>query len=149
MAQPRRTALVLGTQALVAALVAGWFATGHTSAPDHGLQQVDALTLHQRVPGAAAVGGRPTLLVAPSLCPAQADLLLRRRGTPAGLPPTFGVAVLHDPVVVKALALDRSLTRCLPGYALVDAAGYVRYRSYDPGLGTHADEQRVLLEALR
>ena len=149
MALPRRGTLVLGTQALVVALVAGWFWTGHGSAPDSGLRQLDALTLHERVAGAAAVDGRPTLLLAPSTCPHQAQLLTRRYGTPVGLPTEFRVSVLRDPDVIRDLALERSLAGCLPGYALVDGTGYVRYRSYDPGLGTHADEQRVLLEHLR
>ena len=52
------------------------------------------------------------------------------------------------PALVRALALGRSLTQCLPGYALVDSAGFVRYRTYDPGLADHVDEQRVLLENL-
>lgn len=149
MALPRRAALVLGAQAVVLALVVGWFATGHDSAPDGGLRQLDALTLHERVPGAGAIDGRPTLLLAPSTCPAQGRLLLHRYGTRAGVPRDFRVGVLRDPAVVRALALGRSLTGCLPGYALVDGAGFVRYRSYDPGLGSHADEQRVLLEHLR
>jgi len=149
MALPRRGALVLGSQAVVLVLVGGWFITGHSDAPDGGLRQVDALTLHERVTGADEVDGRPTLLLAPSTCPRQGRLLLQRYGTPAGLPRAFRIGVVRDPAVVRALALGRSLDRCLPSYALVDGAGFVRYRSYDPGLGSHADEQRVLLESLR
>lgn len=142
--------LVLATQAVFAALAAGWFATGHVSAPDHGLRQLDVLSLHERVPGVAAVGGRPTVVVAPSPgCPQQARAEVAGAGRPGGLPRTYGLVVLTDPALVRALALGRSLRECLPGYALLDRAGYVRYRTYDPGLARHVDEQRVLLEHLR
>jgi len=49
---PRRgVSSVLALQALSVALVLGWFATGHTSAPDAGLLQLDVLSLHERVAG--------------------------------------------------------------------------------------------------
>ena len=142
------TRLVVGTQGLAVALVVGWFATGHVSAPDDGLRQVDVLSLHEKVAGVAAVGGRRTVVVAPSTCPAQVRAELALAGRPGGLPAEYGLVVLADPAVVRALALGRSLTQCLPGYALVDSAGFVRYRTYDPGLADHVDEQRVLLENL-
>lgn len=140
--------LVVGVQTLAVALVVGWFATGHASAPDSGLRQLDVLTLHEKVPGVSPVAGRPTVVVAPSTCPAQARAEVARSGRRDGLPPQYGLVVLQDPALVRALALGRSLTSCLPGYALVDSQGYVRYRTYDPGLADHIDEQRVLLEAL-
>jgi len=48
--RPRGVPLVLSLQALVVALVVAWFATGHASAPDAGLQQLDVLAVHERVP---------------------------------------------------------------------------------------------------
>ena len=148
MLLPRRAALVLATQGTVTVLVAGWFATGHSAAPDSGLRQLDALTLHEQVPGIASLQGLPTMLLAASTCPGQARLVLRDHGRPGGIPRRFAVGVLTDPAAVQALHLGRSLTGCRPGYALVDPTGLVRYRTYDPGLGTHSDEQRVLLERL-
>jgi len=59
--RPRGVPLVLSLQALVVTLVVAWFATGHASAPDDGLQQLDVLAVHERVPGLAPVGG--TLLL--------------------------------------------------------------------------------------
>ena len=60
--RPRGVPLVLSLQALVVALVVAWFATGHASAPDGGLQQLDVLVVHERVPGLAPVSGRPTIV---------------------------------------------------------------------------------------
>lgn len=140
--------LVVGVQALTVALVVGWFATGHASAPDHGLRQLDVLTLHEKVAGIGLVDGRRTVVIAPSTCPVQAHDEVARVGRPHGLPSEYGLVVLQDPALVRALALGRSLTSCLPGYALVDSQGFVRYRSYDPGLADHVDEQLVLLENL-
>lgn len=54
---PRGLGLVVGVQLVAAGLVAGWFATGHASAPDHGLQQIDLLMLDERVPGVEPVDG--------------------------------------------------------------------------------------------
>jgi hypothetical protein len=137
---PRRdariVAFVLGLGVL---LTAGWFATGHPSAPDHGLLQIDVLSLHERVPGVAAVGGRRTMVVL--ACSGRSQL-----------PSSYGV-VVHRPAepgfgaLARALALPRARS-CHAGYALVDPAGYVRYRSYDPGWQAHTDEQQILLDAL-
>ena len=44
----RDIALVLAVQAVGAGLVAGWFLTGHASAPDDGLQQLGVLSLDER-----------------------------------------------------------------------------------------------------
>ncbi len=54
---------MLAVQAVATALVAGWFATGHASAPDDGLLQLDVLSLSERVPGVTALDGRPTMVV--------------------------------------------------------------------------------------
>lgn len=137
---PRRDARIVGfVLALGVLLTAGWFATGHDSAPDHGLLQLDVLSLHERVPGVEPVDGKPTMVV------------LACRGS-SELPPAYGV-VVHRPSepafagLAAALALPRARS-CEAGYALVDRAGFVRYRSYDPGWASHTDEQQILLDAL-
>jgi hypothetical protein len=57
---PRGVGLVLLVQAVASGLVVGWFATGHASAPDAGLLQIDVLSLSSLCPGLAAVDERPT-----------------------------------------------------------------------------------------
>ena len=140
--RPRGLGLVLGVQALSVALVVGWFATGHASAPDHGLQQIDLLMLHERVPGGEAVDGRPTMVVAAGDCdvppPEEVALDLAR----------YGLVVSTDPALARRLALPRAATGCEPGYVLVSGDGVVRYRTYDPGWADHGFEQSVLLDAI-
>ena len=133
---PRGVRFVLGTQALALALVAGWFATGHASAPDDGLLQLDLLSLSERVPGVQAVDGRPTMVVL--TCP---DLPRGDRE----LADDFGLVVSTDPALARRLALPLATTECQPGYVLLDADSVVRYRSYDPGWQEHSFEQEVLL----
>ena len=120
----------------------GWFATGNAGAPDDGLQQIDMLTLHERVDGVGAVGGRPTMVVVTGQdCPTG-------DGGPRRLDPRFGLVVTADPDLAQRLALPAAAERCSPGYALVDGDGVVRYRTYDPGWPEHAQEQEILLEAI-
>ena len=132
---PRGVPLVVAVQLLCAALVAGWFATGHASAPDAGLHQLDLLSLSERVPGAAAVDGRPTMVVV--TCPAQVPA--RRT-----LDPSYGLVVSTDAALARRLALPRAAD-CQSGYVLVDEDSLVRYRTYDPGWLDHSFEQEVLL----
>ena len=136
---PRGVRTVVGLQAVAVALVAGWFATGHASAPDAGLLQLDVLSLSERVPGVEAVDGRPTMVVV--TCPS-----LPR--TSRGLDPAYGLVVSTEPALAARLALPRATTACQPGYVLLDGASVVRYRSYDPGWQDHAFEQGELLEHL-
>ena len=160
--RPRGVPLVLSLQALVVALVVAWFATGHASAPDGGLQQLDVLVVHERVPGLAPVSGRPTIVFTAGRCPGPGRLAVARRNEPGHLGPAYAMAVLGGPPLAGAvvvpdpggrltglLALGQSLSRCQPGYALVDGAGFVRYRTYDPHPEDHAAEESVLLENLR
>src|SRR5688572_21642448 len=103
MAPPHRTreaGLVVGVQVVAVALVVGWFATGHASAPDHGLQQIDLLMLDERVPGVKPVDGRPTMVVAAGQCPGPppADVTLDAR---------YGLVVTTDPALARRLALPR------------------------------------------
>lgn len=135
---------MLAVQVGCLGLLAGWFATGHVSAPDNGLLQLDILSLHQKVPGVTAVDGRPTMVVLAGRCPPH---------PPPLLPSRYGL-VIHEPgepgydALARELALPAAARRCQPGYVLVDRAGYVRYRSYDPGWPEHSDEQSILLDAM-
>ena len=125
---------MLAVQAVAAALVAGWFATGHASAPDDGLLQLDVLSLSERVPGVTAVDGRPTMVVV-QCGPAPARRLAE----------AYGLVVSSDPALADRLALHRAVEDCQPGYVLLDGDSVVRYRSYDPGWAVHSFEQEVLL----
>ncbi len=137
---PRRgLGTVVALQAVGVAVVFGWFATGHASAPDAGLLQLDVLSLHERVAGLGALGGRATMVVLS--CPTSPP---RARTLDAA----YGFAVSTDVDLARRVALPRA-SRCAgDGYVLVDPAGFVRYRSYDPGWYDHAEEQEVLLEHL-
>ncbi len=135
---PRGVPTVVALLLTGTALVAGWFATGHASAPDSGLLQVDVLSLHERVPGVVPVDGLPSMYVV--TCPGAPDHARE-------LAPRYGLVVSRDADLARRLALPRA-TSCYPGYALVDREGFVRYRSYDPGWQDHAQEQQILLDAL-
>jgi hypothetical protein len=133
----RDVAVVLAVQAVATALVAGWFVTGHASAPDDGLLQLDVLSLSERVPGVTAVDGRPTMVVV-QCGPPPARRLDGR----------YGLVVSDDPALAERLALHRAVADCQAGYVLLDGDSVVRYRSYDPGWPEHTYEQEVLLEHL-
>ena len=132
---PPGVALVIAVQVLCVGLVSGWFATGHASAPDAGLQQLDVLSLSERVPGVTAVDGRPTMVVV--TCDGRYDRELDER---------YGLVLTAEPAVAAALALPKALRpTCQDGYVLLDGQSRVRYRTYDPGWRDHAFEQEVLL----
>lgn len=140
--RPRGVLLVLGLQAVSALLVAGWFVTGHASAPDAGLLQIDVLSLHEPVAGLQAVDGRPTMVVLTGQgCPPQVsqERHLDRR---------YGLILSPDRELARRLSLPYAAVRCQPGYVLLDADSNVRYRTYDPGWAEHAQEQEILLENL-
>ena len=172
----RALAGVLGLQLGAVLLVAGYAVVlEQPLAPDDGLRQLDALTLREPVPGVAPLAGATTLVVATGpldepACAAQASLALRSRAGGTGLASEFGLlllaprgrvptaeaapagagtAVRADPggALARALALPGAATDCRPGYAVVDAAGDVRYRTYDPDWAHHRQEQEVLLRA--
>ena len=128
---------MLAVQAVSAVLVAGWFATGHASAPDDGLLQLGVLSLSERVPGVTAVDGRPTMVVVQCGPP-----------PPRRLDAAYGLVVRDDAELAERLALHRAVTDCQAGYVLLDGDSVVRYRSYDPGWPEHTYEQEVLLEHL-
>ena len=133
----RDVTVVLAVQAVAVGLVAGWFATGHASAPDQGLQQLDVLSLSERVAGVEAVQGRPTLVAVTCDPPEQRHL-----------DEAYGLVVSTDPELARRLALPLATTECQAGYVLLDGDSVVRYRTYDPGWPDHAFEQEVLLEHL-
>ena len=135
---PRGVAPTAALMATCVALTAGWFATGHASAPDDGLLQLDVLSLSERVAGLEPVDGRPTMVVL--TCERDA-------AAPRTLSPAYGFVVSTDSELARRVALPRA-PACEDGYVLLDAAGLVRYRSYDPGWPQHAEEQEILLEHL-
>jgi len=136
----RDVAVVAAVQAVAVALVAGWFATGHASAPDDGLVQLDLLSLSERVPGVTAVDGRPTMVVL--TCTDLLPVPARELG------PAYGLVVSTDPQLARRLSLPLATSECQAGYVLLDGDSLVRYRTYDPGWADHAFEQEVLLEHL-
>ena len=85
--RPRCVALVVSVQALVVVLVLAWFETGHASAPDGGLQQLDILVVHEQVPGLTPVGGRPAIVCTGGRCPQPGRLAVARRNEPGHLGP--------------------------------------------------------------
>ena len=134
----RGVLLVIAVQALSVALVVGWFAAGHASAPDRGLQQLDLISLDEVVPGLTAVDGRPTMVVV--TCAREVP---ERRELDA----SYGLVVSTDATLARRLALPRAV-QCQAGYVLLDEDSRVRYRTYDPGWVDHSFEQEVLLAHL-
>lgn len=105
--------------------------------PVHALQQLDAFYLDEPAPGLAALGvepGRPAVVF---FC-----------GRPCDVPPITGAqtALSSSAALGRQYALVTDEGRIGPGYALVDSAGRLRYRTFDPGL--HQQEIQVLVDAL-
>ena len=165
--RPAATAVLLAVQLVAVVAVIVW-ASGRPLTPDGGLQQFDALSLRESVPGLTAVSGRPTLYVAtgdladPACAEELRDFLDRRTDptypavllvpagpVPSSLPADTEVRTENAVALVRAVALPGAAQGCRPGYALVDGAGDVRYRTYDPGYGAHATEPSVLLDTLQ
>lgn len=172
MTAPRTSALrVLAFNAAIVLALSTYVLTGGSLAPDFGLQQLDMITLDERVPGVEGVDALPTLFVLAgsseaTLCARQLLVAAQRRGQSNGLPVTAGLVLVtrdgRGPAVrgaryeadssgtlARALALPRAAETCAPGYAVVDPGGRVRYRSYDPRWAEHAFEQLVLLDEVR
>lgn len=59
------------------------------------------------------------------------------------------MVVSADPAVAEAYGLRTAEGAVGPGYALIDPALRVRYRTFDPRLSVHAEEIAVLLGAVR
>ena len=63
---------------------------------------------------------------------------------------TFALLVdPEDPDVARRYGLLTAEGRIGPGYAVVDATGTLRYRTFDPAPAAHAEEITVLLDAAR
>ena len=106
--------------------------------PFHALQQVDLIYLDEPAPGYQALGlqrGRPALVAFCRDCQAP--------------PVDAQVRVSDRRDVALRYGLVTAEGRLGPGYALIDPAGNVRYRTFDPGLADHAEEVEVLLGAIR
>ena len=104
--------------------------------PDHALQQLDAFYLDQQAPLPELLGlptDGPVLLVICTDCVAP-DVPTR-------------VVLTGDVEVARAYGLQTSDGRIGPGYAVIDADGDVRYRTFDPDPASHTAELRVLLRA--
>jgi hypothetical protein len=105
--------------------------------PVHALQQLDLLYLDEPAPAYQRLGferGRPALLVVCRACDA---------------PPVRAQVVVTDDIeIASAYALATRSGRIGPGYAVIDARGHVRYRTFDPRPALHAREIQVLLDAV-
>ncbi len=96
---------------------------------------------------------------------AQQEALLRRLSVPGALPSNVDAAIVGGPVNLSEAPIavltdgDRSLARGYGmrtprdggypvGYALVDTAGFIRYRTLDPQLIRHLTDVHTILTAL-
>ena len=106
--------------------------------PFHALQQLDAFYLDEPAPGRdelAVEPGRPAVVF---FCAAACE------------PPEVDgaqVVTSSSPRLARAYGLLTDDGRVGTGYALIDSAGRVRYRTFDPGL--QRPEIQVLVDALR
>lgn len=107
--------------------------------PNRALQQLDMLYLDEPAPQLDQLGvepGRPAVVVfCISTCP---------------LPDLENAQVVRssDTELAQQYALTTPAGRVGPGYALIDAFGRLRYRTFDPGLATHEPEIRRLVVGL-
>lgn len=106
--------------------------------PYHPLQQLDALYLDEPAPGFEALGlrrGRPSVVVFCRACDApEVDAQVR---------------VSSDRALAGRYGLVTAEGRLGPGYAVIDAEGRVRYRTFDPVLAEHEKEIEILVEGVQ
>lgn len=106
--------------------------------PMHALQQFDLFYLDEPAPLADQLDlerGRPTLVVICERCPPpQVDAQVR---------------VTDDPDIAVRYGLLTADGRVGPGYAVIDAAGTLRYRTFDPAPAEHTEEIALLLDNAR
>ncbi len=122
-----------------AGVLAYLLSPGYGVAPNPGLRQLDLLYLDEPAPGLDQLGvtpGQPAVVV---FCEAS-----------CALPQVEGAQLVHssDPALAARYALTTASGRVGPGYALIDADGQLRYRTFDPAPGEHAAEIQVLVDAL-
>ncbi len=106
--------------------------------PVHALQQFDLFYLDEPAPLADQLDldpGRPTLVVICERCQApQVDAEVR---------------MTDDPDIALRYGLLTADGRVGPGYAVIDAAGSLRYRTFDPAAADHTEQIAVLLDNAR
>ena len=106
--------------------------------PSPALQQLDLLYLDEPAPGYERLGFRPgepaLLLVCDPPCAAPAGSWQVRHTTDASVARDYGLLTAEG--------------RVGPGYALIDGAGRVRYRTFDPAPAAHGREIGILLGSL-
>jgi hypothetical protein len=129
----------------VAAAVAATGAVGYELSPDRdvapvqALRQLDQFYLDEPAPALDELDvqpGRPAIvLFCDPRCPA---------------PAVTGAQVVRsdDPRLAAQYALLTAKGRIGPGYAVVNAAGRLRYRTFDPAPAEHATEIQILINAL-
>ena len=134
-----RWAALAATAAVAGAGVLGYLTSSAHALHDpvHALQQLDAFYLAELAPGLPELGvepGRPAVVF---FC-----------GDPCDAPPVTGAQLARSSSrqLARQYALVTDQGRVGPGYALVDSAGLLRYRTFDPGL--HQQEIQVLVDAL-
>jgi hypothetical protein len=108
-------------------------------APVQALRQLDQFYLDEPAPALDALGvqdGRPALIL---FCDPR-----------CATPDVSDAQVVHsaDPRLAAQYALLTGEGRVGPGYAVVNSAGQLRYRTFDPAPGEHAAEIQILLDAL-
>jgi hypothetical protein len=66
-------------------------------------------------------------------------------------PSVSGAQVVQsdDPQLAAQYALVTAQGRVEPGYAVVNADGRLRYRTFDPAPGEHAPEIQILVNGLK
>lgn len=143
--RPGSAATLIGAL-LGLSLIATIGVAGYLMSPTHrlgssvqALQQLGMLYLDEPAPMFEELGferGAPALLVVCSAC-----------SVPTGIEEQ--VRVTDDLDVAAAYALAVSGGRVGPGYAVIDPAGMLRYRTFDPALWEHGQEIRTLLDAVR
>lgn len=132
---------VAGVLALTSVLLLAWVSgdSYRLHDPARGLQQLDMFFLDEPAPLADELGiapGRPGLVVVCRSCsPPELDEL------------DVSLVVTDDEEVAAAYGLLTVHGRIGPGYAVIDARGRVRTRTFDAQLDQHAEEIRTLLEA--
>ncbi|WP_341251312.1 hypothetical protein [Euzebya pacifica] len=106
--------------------------------PVHALQQFDLFFLDEPAPLAGRLGlqpGRPALVVVCAECRAPEV--------------NAQVRVTDEVDVARRYGLLTADGRVGPGYAVVDASGALRYRTFDPAPAAHVEEIDVLLDNAR